>query len=96
MGTGGGSDEACLEVEGCKRIRVLAVGPGLDLILFIVQLGATGPPRYTLVLQIYNYITNFQLMCFCYMLFVGKMMPVLLSIRCFNDGDWVYRSLVAE
>lgn len=35
-------------------------------------------------------------MCFCYMLFVGKMMPVLLSIRCFNDGDWVYRSLVAE
>ena len=81
---------------GCKRIRVLAVGPGLDLILFIVQLGATGPPRYTLVLQIYNYITNFQLMCFCYMLFVGKMMPVLLSIRCFNDGDWVYRSLVAE
>lgn len=80
---------------GCSACFV-PVGPGLDLILFIVQLGATGPPRYTLVLQIYNYITNFQLMCFCYMLFVGKMMPVLLSIRCFNDGDWVYRSLVAE
>ena len=81
---------------GVKKYESWLLGPGLDLILFIVQLGATGPPRYTLVLQIYNYITNFQLMCFCYMLFVGKMMPVLLSIRCFNDGDWVYRSLVAE
>lgn len=82
--------------RGVKEYESWLLGPGLDLILFIVQLGATGPPRYTLVLQIYNYITNFQLMCFCYMLFVGKMMPVLLSIRCFNDGDWVYRSLVAE
>ena len=41
-------DDSAIWVEGCKRIRVLAVGPGLDLILFIVQLGATGPPRYTL------------------------------------------------
>ena len=86
----------CVGDLGVKEYESWLLGPGLDLILFIVQLGATGPPRYTLVLQIYNYITNFQLMCFCYMLFVGKMMPVLLSIRCFNDGDWVYRSLVAE
>ena len=32
-------DDSAIWVEGCKRIRVLVVGPGLDLILFIVQLG---------------------------------------------------------
>ena len=41
---------------GVKKYESWLLGPGLDLILFIVQLGATGPPRYTLVLQIYNYI----------------------------------------
>lgn len=27
----------------------------LDLILFIVQLGATGPPKYTFTMQSYKY-----------------------------------------
>ena len=30
--------------SNCKQLE-------LDLILFIVQLGATGPPRYTLILK---------------------------------------------
>lgn len=30
----------------------------LDLILFIVQLGAAGPPKYTFTMQSYIYILN--------------------------------------
>lgn len=30
----------------------------LDLILFIVQLGTTGPPKYTFTVQSYIYILN--------------------------------------
>ena len=45
--------------SSCKQLE-------LDLVLFIVQLGATGPPRYTLIfnkdttfLSIYNYFKSF-------------------------------------
>ena len=35
--------------EGCKKIRVLVVGPGLDVRLFVVRLEAVGLPGGTLV-----------------------------------------------
>ena len=45
--------------SSCKQLE-------LDLVLFIVQLGATGPPRYTLnfgkettFLSIYNFFKSF-------------------------------------
>ena len=45
--------------SSCKQLE-------LDLVLFIVQLGATGPPRYTLIfskdttfLSIYNFFKSF-------------------------------------
>jgi hypothetical protein len=62
---------------GVKKYESWLLGPGLDLILFIVQLGATGPPRYTIIfgedttfLSMHNFIWINLLVKLCQFVFL--------------------------